>query len=352
MNKRCRATGRLTAIACFLILLPAQAGATTGQDLFEAEVPVSSQQPGERTAAMKTALARVLVRVTGQRSLPEQGPARSMLEDPNRFVQQYRYFTVPDSKPPRLMLRVRFDGDGIRQALRQQGASYWGGSERPDTLIWLAVEEQGRRTIVSAEDSSVAYGQIQQAARQRGVPLLFPLMDLEDQSRVRFGDIWGGFFDQVLAASDRYNPQAVLIGRLNRGQSGTWMARWDLQVAGKKSSWSDSNIQLDKLLQAGIDNVADKLASSLAVTGLGADGSRVKITVEDINTLGAYARVNDYLSSLTTVRQLQVEQVSGSTVTYGLQLNGSLQGLTRTIAIGTVLESSMTQTPGSYRLRQ
>ena len=352
MNKRCRATGRLTAIACFLILLPAQAGATTGQDLFEAEVPVSSQQPGERTAAMKTALARVLVRVTGQRSLPEQGPARSMLEDPNRFVQQYRYFTVPDSKPPRLMLRVRFDGDGIRQALRQQGASYWGGSERPDTLIWLAVEEQGRRTIVSAEDSSVAYGQIQQAARQRGVPLLFPLMDLEDQSRVRFGDIWGGFFDQVLAASDRYNPQAVLIGRLNRGQSGSWMARWDLQVAGKKSSWSDSNIQLDKLLQAGIDNVADKLASSLAVTGLGADGSRVKITVEDINTLGAYARVNDYLSSLTTVRQLQVEQVSGSTVTYGLQLNGSLQGLTRTIAIGTVLESSMTQTPGSYRLRQ
>ena len=352
MNKRCRATGRLTAIACFLILLPALAGATTGQDLFEAEVPVSSQQPGERTAAMKTALARVLVRVTGQRSLPEQGPARSMLEDPNRFVQQYRYFTVPDSKPPRLMLRVRFDGDGIRQALRQQGASYWGGSERPDTLIWLAVEEQGRRTIVSAEDSSVAYGQIQQAARQRGVPLLFPLMDLEDQSRVRFGDIWGGFFDQVLAASDRYNPQAVLIGRLNRGQSGSWMARWDLQVAGKKSSWSDSNIQLDKLLQAGIDNVADKLASSLAVTGLGADGSRVKITVEDINTLGAYARVNDYLSSLTTVRQLQVEQVSGSTVTYGLQLNGSLQGLTRTIAIGTVLESSMTQTPGSYRLRQ
>ena len=352
MNKRCRATGRLTAIACFLILLPALAGATTGQDLFEAEVPVSSQQPGERTTAMKTALARVLVRVTGQRSLPEQGPARSMLEDPNRFVQQYRYFTVPDSKPPRLMLRVRFDGDGIRQALRQQGASYWGGSERPDTLIWLAVEEQGRRTIVSAEDSSVAYGQIQQAARQRGVPLLFPLMDLEDQSRVRFGDIWGGFFDQVLAASDRYNPQAVLIGRLNRGQSGSWMARWDLQVAGKKSSWSDSNIQLDKLLQAGIDNVADKLASSLAVTGLGADGSRVKITVEDINTLGAYARVNDYLSSLTTVRQLQVEQVSGSTVTYGLQLNGSLQGLTRTIAIGTVLESSMTQTPGSYRLRQ
>jgi len=352
MNKRCRATWRLTAIACFLILLPALAGATTGQDLFEAEVPVSSQQPGERNAAMKTALARVLVRVTGQRSLPEQGPARSMLEDPNRFVQQYRYFTVPDSKPPRLMLRVRFDGDGIRRALRQQGVSYWGGSERPDTLIWLAVEEQGRRTIVSAQDSSAAYEQLQQAARQRGVPLLFPLMDLEDQSRVRFGDIWGGFFDQVLVASDRYNPQAVLIGRLNRGQSGNWMARWDMQVSGKRSSWSDSNIQLDKLLQAGIDNVADNLASSLAVTGSGADGSRVKITVEDINTLTAYARVNDYLSSLTAVRQLQVEQVFGSTVTYGLQLNGSLSGLTRTIAIGTVLESSMTQTPGSYRLRQ
>jgi hypothetical protein len=74
--------------------------------------------------------------------------------------------------------------------------------------------------------------------------------------------------------------------------------------------------------------------------------------VEDINTLAAYARVNDYLASLSAIRKFQVEQVSGSAVQYALQLNGSLQGLTRTISIGTVLESSPSGAPGSYRLRQ
>ena len=60
----------------------------------------------------------------------------------------------------------------------------------------------------------------------------------------------------------------------------------------------------------------------------------------------------DYLASLTAVRQLQVEQVAGTSVDYVLQLNGTLQGLTQTITIGTVLEPAALDTPGTYRVRQ
>ena len=134
---------RTFLLACVIFLMSVCAAATSGQDLFEADVPVSGQRPGERQVVMKTALEQVLVRVTGQRELA--GSAQSLLGDPSRFVQQYRYYTVPESEPPRLMLRVRFDGEAIRQALREQGGAYWGGAERPDTLTWLAVEEQGRR---------------------------------------------------------------------------------------------------------------------------------------------------------------------------------------------------------------
>jgi len=339
-------------IACILGLLPVLAGAVTGQDLFESEVTVASQQPDERTAAMKRALAEVLVRVTGQRELLGQEPAKSMLADPARYVQQYRYYTVPNTRPAELKMRVRFDSNAVRTALRQQGASYWGDSERPDTLVWLAVEDRGERYIVAAQDGRAVYQKIQAAAQQRGVSLVFPLMDLEDQSRVRFTDIWGGFFERVLTASERYNPSAILTGRLNRAPSGGWVARWDMQVAGTSSSWSDSNQLLENLLQAGIDNMADRQASRLAVTGTGVNTSAITITVDDINTLTAYARVNDYLSSLTAISQFQVVQVAGSSVHYAVQLNGTLQGLAQTIVIGTVLEPSPTGAAGSYRLRQ
>jgi hypothetical protein len=74
--------------------------------------------------------------------------------------------------------------------------------------------------------------------------------------------------------------------------------------------------------------------------------------VEGVYSLAAYARIQDYLSSLTPVTDLQLEQVDGATLRFALGLNGSLQNLTRTVAIGTVLEPVPGGLPGSFRLRQ
>jgi hypothetical protein len=78
----------------------------------------------------------------------------------------------------------------------------------------------------------------------------------------------------------------------------------------------------------------------------------VRISVDGVRTLAAYARINEYLNSLTSVVDVQVEQLTGSQVQYSLQLNGGLQGLTRTVSIGTVLVPVAGEVPGSYRLRQ
>jgi len=341
----------LAGLFCLLCLQTWNTASAAPQDLFESERVVPNQSPATRSVALKAGLEQVLIRVAGQASVLDSGPAQALLDNPSKLVQQYRYFTVPDSEPPVLMLWMRFDGDAIRRSLQHQGMAYW-GTERPDTLVWLAVEDRGNRYVVAADGDSDVHQQIEQAARQRGVPILFPLMDLEDQSKARFSDIWGGFFENVLAASDRYSPQAILIGRLNRSPSGGWSSRWHLQVAGKPSSWSDSRPRLDVLAQQGIDDTADILASTFAVAQGGGGLNTISIVVSDVDTLAAYARINEYLSSLTSVAGFQVQEVAGSEVQYTLQVNGSLQNLTRTVTIGTVLEPSGSGMPGSYRLRQ
>jgi hypothetical protein len=345
----------LAAIFCSVVLfLPVAAVQAAVETLFESEVVVANQSPGVRAGAMKTALRQVLVRVAGQDAVLDTEPAIALLKDPAQLVQQYRYYTVPDSKPAVLKMWVRFDGEAVRLSLQQQGVSYW-GAERPDTLLWLAVEDRGKRYVVAADDGTEVYRQVEQAARQRGVPVLFPLMDLEDQSQVRFSDIWGGFFDNVLAASQRYNPQAVLIGRLNRSPSGAWSSRWQLEVAGKPSNWSDSRQELAVLAQQGIDDTADILASRFAVSQSGGNLNAVSISVSGVDSLTDYARLGDYLAGLTAVVAVQVEKLAGNNVQYALQLNGSLQDLTHTVSIGTVLEPLSSQSadmPGSFRLRQ
>ena len=129
------------ALGLLLLLAPPIHAA---QDLFESEVAVSDQTPGVRIEAFRTALSQTIVRVTGDQAALGGEPARALLEDPARLVQQYRYFTEPSVSQPALKLWVRFDGDAIRRSLQTQGMSYWGG-ERPDTLVWLAVEDRGRR---------------------------------------------------------------------------------------------------------------------------------------------------------------------------------------------------------------
>ena len=339
-------------LVCLLWMTSPTPGKAAPTDLFESEVVVPNQSPAERSSAFRRALSEVLVRVTGRNDVLASDSAQALLEDPGKLVQQYRYYTRPDSQPPVLVMWVRFDEASIRGGLQQQGLSYW-GKERPDTLVWLAVEDRGRRYVVAAGDDSDVRQQLELAARQRGVPIVFPLMDLEDQSRARFSDIWGGFFDNVLQASDRYSPQAVLIGRLNRSASGGWSSRWNLQVGGRPSAWADSRSDLTLLTQQGIDTAADILASQFAVvSGSSAGNNRVMIEIAGVDSLADYARINAYLEALTSVTDMQLTQVNGSNLKYSLQLNGSIQDLTRSVAIGSVLEPATGELPGSFRIRQ
>jgi hypothetical protein len=341
----------LVCLLCLSALLPAANVRAAAQGLFDAEVAVPNQTVGVRSRALSTALQEVLVRVTGQDDVLTSAAAKQLLNEPDVLVQQYRYFNEPGSEPPLLKLWVRFDGNAIRTSLQQQGQTYW-GNERPDTLVWLAVEDRGNRYVVAADDGTDVQQQIALAAKQRGVPIVFPLMDLEDQSQVLFSDIWGGFFQNVLQASRRYNPQAVLIGRLNRSPSGGWSSRWRLEIAGKPSAWTDSRQQLDKLAQQGIDDAADIMAASFAVARGGGDSNTASITVSGVDSLSDYARLSAYLKGLTSVVDVRVAQVSGAEISYALKLSGSLDDLTRTVTIGTVLEPAAMDGPGSYRLRQ
>jgi hypothetical protein len=342
---------RSLLLVCLLLWLPVLAiAADTAQ--FESEVVVTDQSPALRSTALRTALGEVLVRVTGQPGVTSTGPARAMLANPEALVQQYRYFTESGQDPPLLKLWVRFDGDAIRDQLQQQGVAYWGG-ERPDTLVWLAVEDRDNRYVVSADDSSDVRREMDAAARTRNVPLLFPLMDLEDQTLVRFADLWNGNFDPVNAAARRYNPPAILIGRIQHMASGVWAARWQLTIGGKTRSWSDSHPQLAALVQQGINDLAETQTALLDAGGTAAAAASAAVVyVAGVTSLADYARASNYLAALSTVRELQVDEVTPSRVQFRLQLNGNLQDLTRTVALGSVLEPAGDGIDGSYRLRQ
>lgn len=214
----------------FLLLCCIAAQAVTKTDIYTVTLPVPDQSAEARAAAVTEAFEQVLVKMTGQRDVAARPEAQALLASPGRYLAAFRYeqktVTDPETNESRAqtLLQTRFDAQAMARAVREAGLPLW-GDERPATLVWLALEDGRQRVLLSAgladdaADEPASFGAealsaLQAAAEARGVPLILPLLDSQDRAQVAYADVAGGFVERVLAASERYGADAVLVGRV------------------------------------------------------------------------------------------------------------------------------------------
>ena len=190
--------------------------AFTVQHLFETEVEVSGQTDDERRKAFAGALWDVLVKVTGDRSVPSRPEVQALFRRADKLVQQFQYREIEapveadvaepgeqvdslsfdvdvnvdtgaESGGPTHVLWIQFAPETVERHLSRLGIPLW-GKERPETLVWLAVEDGRQRYLLSTSTDSDVHGELLSVAAQRGVPVLLPVMDVADRRAVRFAD--------------------------------------------------------------------------------------------------------------------------------------------------------------------
>jgi hypothetical protein len=332
---RCLSPRFLVLALCLLLGLPATASALEVGALYRSEVAVETRDRPERQEAFATALDEVLVRITGNRSIAAFPEAQSLRDTAARYVLQFRYRDTPEAELP-FRIEVRFDGAALERVLLAQGLPVW-GSERPATLMWVAVQDRTQRRLAGAEEGDPARAALQDAARLRGLPLVFPLFDLEDQGRVAFADVAGGFDEAVLAASQRYAADAVVVARALRERTG-WSTRWRLYLGGQAEQWESRGAGLREALEEGVHDLAGRLASRLATSGLSGPGAGTLVAVTDLDSLGDLARVRDYLSGLAPVQSVRSYRVGAGRVDFLTELRGDARDLERLVRLGSVLE--------------
>jgi len=346
---------RLTVLAAALLwgLWVPGASAVQVSGLYQTEVSVAGQDLEEQRRALRSALTQVLIKVSGQRGVTGNEGIGAALKDPARYVQQYRYRVVRDdtapSAEPGQVLWAKFDRDAVNRLLRESGLSVW-GRERPAVLIWLAVEEGSRRRLLGGDDGGQLVSALQSRAAERGLPLVLPLLDLEDQSRLRVTDVWGNFQDTVLAASGRYASDAVLVARAYRVLPGLWEAHWTLLEGDGAVAWTTQADVPGGLLEEGIDRAADTLAAHFA-RPLEADvPGRLQLMVTDVNTLQDYARASRYLASLDAVERVHTTRVAPGRVWFRLEAAAGREAVARAITLGRTLRAVDTTENWQYRL--
>lgn len=323
-------------------MLPAISAAVTVTGLYEAEVPIENTQPDSRGPAIKTALGMVLIKLTGDRNAPGDPVLQPVLKKAQSYMLEFKL------NDDGLRLWVRFDEETLTKDLRGLGVAVW-GKERPTTLLWLVINTDTGRKILSRDGNPDLVSVIDTRSHQRGIDLTYPLLDLEDDANIRPLDIQAGFMQQILAASGRYPVDAILSGSVDSPGADIWVGNWIGYINGESEKWRTEGDLADMVIEEGIDGMADFLASKFIHNTMPGQ-SNISLTVSGINTVEQYAAVLKYLGSLSSVTGLQVINVAPGNVSFSLQAHGGCPSLSQAIVLGRRLEPLNDGDCSRYRL--
>lgn len=298
--------------------------ALTVEDLYVAEVLVTDESDVQLKRGARAGLLQVLVRVSGTPEVGASSLIAGSLRNPSAYYYQYSYestdkvLNIDGAPTSARLLRIHFDPSAVARLLRRGVFPVW-GSNRPSVLVWLAVSDDEGRRILGESETVEFVGHLKDQARLRGLPLLFPLLDLQDTSAISTAEVWGVFLQRVESASVRYRPDSILTGRLQLDALGRWNGDWSYRIEDQWNSFDNVAFSSKEVLDRVIDQLANELADQYAL-----DSSRdsVNMRVVAVKNLADYAELIRYLESLTPVVNSFVVRIQDDEVELRLSIEG------------------------------
>jgi hypothetical protein len=305
-------TRRWLAALAIAVLAPLADAASLG-DMYTVTVPVTGQGESAQQAAFRDAMRDILIRATGRRDAADLEGLAPLVAQAGRHVVSFR-------RAAGNQLAVTFDGSTIENSIDAAGLPFW-GPDRPLTLVWLAVERGGRRSLAGSANGGDDRQRVERAATRRGIPLAWP--GAGDDLGRGLKQVWTGDHEPLVNAARRYGADGVLIGRALVTAAGQQIVDWTFSSAGLSAETSGD-------LDSGPDLAADRYASAYASRNA---GQRVEqlVTVTGIDTLEAYALALRALGRLPLVRGVAVDEVTRDAVSFALTVRGDPDALRQAI---------------------
>lgn len=326
-----RACMALAVLWAGSVLIVGSAYAAVFEDLYTVRVPAEPE--ASRSQIEAAAMNTLLIRVTGRPDAPFDPRLAPLVSGAGRFVTSYGLML------DRQRHEVQFNATAVQRELTNLQYPVW-GPERPLTIVWIAVDGGlGEREILAAglpviersPEMTELMAQLRQAlvttADERGLPLAFPLMDLEDLIAVSFADVWGGFGERLSEAAQRYQADAMLLGRAWAGDFGIEV-QWTLFHNGQRHFINGTGVR------DGLDWAANHYAGAFSTIG----GMRMtRLVVQGVRSLSDYGRVMRYLEGSSLLEAVDVEGFERGTLRLRVRARGDAATLQRVLSLGGVL---------------
>ncbi|MDK2776165.1 MAG: DUF2066 domain-containing protein [Pseudomonadota bacterium] len=284
-------------------------------DLYRVRVPVADQTAESRETGIRQALQQVVVKVSGQSVSAQNEVVQQAAGSADRYVKSFRFSRDDDEAG--LQLDVLFAQNLIDKLLRDAALPVWGKS-RPLVLLWQGVEDERQRLLVNTANPQWQV-RLERAMNERGIPLLWPALDLEDDAALPLGRLWGLFRGDVATASQRYAADAVVAGRLSQDRQGAWQYSGFLSHKEEMLDLQAVNDDLAVVLRQVADQVAGFLSLRYAVVNDGSAGGH-ELRVQDVQNFRQYHDLLTYLNANVAINSVRVAAASEHELTLELDL--------------------------------
>lgn len=344
-----------------LLLLPCkEVLAVEVSSLYQGKVEIENQSTANRRKAIKAALSVVMVKVGGTQKILAKPEVRKAINNYNLYLSQYQYETDEQGV---LYLQAQFNESKVNKVFQSHNLPLW-GSLRPQTLIWLVEEDMLSRKVVSSMSSSQLPTVIQKSSQTRGLPVIMPLMDLEDSQNISLSDVWGKFYQPLSQASQRYDAESIVVMRLSnaslvsseefqhnkneqvvvncgllcRNEKDKIYYALDWSFVNDKNSMSKQYTGLDKtfLIKEALDDITEQTYEKYAL--LTSEKQKFTIEVANVNSIETYMEIFRFLDNLSNVRGVTLNEAEGIKRIFTLDIIGSEEAFLQALALNNELQ--------------
>ena len=311
----------LLCLLAALATVPLAANAAPG--FYSATIAVNDHSPGERNRAMGEALGQVLIRLTGRADIGAEPAAAALLGDAPSYALEFGYVDLEEAEGQGL--RVSFTAAEIDEYLRRHRLPVW-PLKRPPLLGWMLMEAAGSPAeFVTPEDDPALYSELTGLFDARGLPVRYPVYDLEDQLNLPVEQGWQFNVDQLAMASGRYGADRWLVVRCFETSGGDWRLAWML---GGEDHRSDLRSLTAEELDAGLGQVVGRAVDRIAAESAyipAAEARGLAVEVSGIADYASYRDLIQLISELSVVKSHRLTAVAGDRIALDLEVDGDRQ---------------------------
>ena len=317
-------------ISAISILFCFSVSAVEVTDLYQDILQVDNKTRDARLAASRKALLNVLVKVSGDETADQNKLAQQRTKDISDYLLKFEYDERVNGQ---LKLVVKFEARKINALIKELNLPLW-GVQRPLVAIWLGIEDNWRRELVTQESYPQLEQLIYDKAGRRGLPVVVPLLDLQDRRLVGIPEVWGNFSEPVEEASKRYSAERSITARMYKEpDSENWILDWRFT---NDDQFDSNRLTGDKqqIVSQMIDTLAQGLASEYAIDpNAYYEQAAATLTLKGTDSFVDIELAKRRLLSLSVVTQVTIVRKTPELVEFKINHTGNVADLKKGLGL-------------------